>query len=160
MSGASKMNSAEIGQIIRNRIAELHAIAPDSIGDRMHFSLIRCDAERGVYDLRCETAPWMRNGPGTLHGGMCATVVDQAMGFIAYCIKPGEGIAPTIQMSVNYHRPLMPGQAVLIRVNVISQTKSLMNLSAEAYAEEAPERLCLTASATYFFKPKKTSKNF
>lgn len=142
----------DIAQTVRARIAQLHEAAPDSIGDLMRYELVECDGEGKEFLLRCETKDWMRNGPGTLHGGMCATVVDQAMGFIAWCIKPGEGIAPTVQLQVNYHRPLIPGQAVLIRVRVVSTTRSLMFLSAEAYPAAAPEKVSLTASATYFYK--------
>ena len=144
---------AAMAQVVRDRIAELHEIAPGSIGDLMHYTLTDFDPEQNVYTFTCETREWMRNGPGTLHGGMCATVVDQAMGFVAYCIKPGEGTAPTVQMNVNYHRPLIPGQVVLVRVRVVARTKSLMSLTAESFALEAPEKVCLTASATYFYKP-------
>ena len=140
-------------EVVRGRIALLHEVVPDSIGDLMHFSLVSCDAQTGEYVLRCETREWMRNVAGTLHGGMCATVVDQAMGFIAYCVKPGEGIAPTVQMQVTYHRPLIPGESVLVRVRVLSVTRSLMHLTAEACLEDAPEKLCLSSSATYFYKP-------
>ncbi len=122
-----RFTSDALAKIIRDRIAELHTIAPNSIGDQMHYSLLACDAERGECQMRCHTEPWMRNGPGTLHGGMCATVVDQAMGFIAYCIKRGEGTAPTVQMSTTYHRPLIAGEDVLITVHVLSVTKSLMS---------------------------------
>ncbi len=147
MSGGNKL-----GLLVRNRIAELHEIAPGSIGDQMGYEVLA--AEEEWVRLRCRTFDWMRNGPGTLHGGMCATVVDQAMGFVAYCIKPGEGIAPTVQMQVEYHRPLIPGESVIVDVNVVSKTKSLMHLSSAAYRESRPEKVCLTATATYFYKPK------
>ena len=145
--------------LVRNRIALLHEAVPDSIGDRMHFSLVNCEPEQGIYTLRCETAQWMRNVAGTLHGGMCATIVDQAMGFIAYCVKPGEGTAPTVQMQLSYHRPLIPGEAVVGRVKVVSVTKSLLHLSAEAALEASPGRLCLSASGIYFYKPMPTEKS-
>ena len=144
---------SNIGQTVRNRIAQLHEIAPDSIGDRMGYELLCWDETGKHFRLRCRTFDWMRNGPGTLHGGMCATVVDQAMGFIAYCIKPGEGIAPTVQMQVEYHRPLIPGENVIVDVAVVSQTRSLMHLCSEAYSESSTDKVCLTASATYFYKP-------
>lgn len=152
MSGANK-TSEEMAAIVRNRIAQVSAIAPGSIGDMMDFRLESCDASKGEYILLCRTFPWMRNAAGTLHGGMCATIVDQAMGFIAYCVKPGEGIAPTIQMQTTYHRPLIPGQEARVVVRVLSTTKSLMHLSAECFGAELPEKLCLSASGTYFFKP-------
>ena len=148
--------AAGIAQQIRDRILELHEIAPDSIGDRLGYQLIESDAQERTFTFLCHTEPWMRNGPGTLHGGMCATVVDQAMGYVAHCVKQGEGNAPTIQMQVTYHRPIIPGDDVLVRVHVVSKTKSLMNLSAEAYRKVRADKICLSANATFFYKPKDT----
>lgn len=142
----------QLAQLLRQRIQELHDYAPGSIGDLMNYRLIACNGETGECLLECDTFPWMRNGPGTLHGGMCATIVDQAMGFVAYCIKPGEGIAPTVQMQVAYHRPLIPGQSALVRVRIVSVTRSLMHLSAEAFQASVPEKLCLSATGIYFYK--------
>jgi uncharacterized protein (TIGR00369 family) len=84
---------------------------------------------------------------------MCATLVDQAMGCVAFCAKPGDGTAPTVQMNVTYHRPLRPGQDVLIKVRVISAGKTLMHLAADAYLEDQPDKLCLSSTAVYCYKP-------
>ena len=139
-------------QIVRDRLAAIHTLAPGSIGSQMGYELLECDVEKGEYTLLCRTFDWMRNIPGTLHGGMCATVVDQAMGFIAHCVKRGEGTAPTIEMSVSYHRPLVPGEDVVTKIRVVSVTRSLMRLSCEAFQAGIPDRVCLTATATYFNK--------
>ena len=141
--------------VVRNRIASLKELVPGSIGDMMEFSLVDCNSEAGSYTLRCKTYPWMRNVAGTLHGGMCATIVDQAMGFISYCVKPGEGTAPTISLQVSYHRPLIPGEDVIVRIQVISVTRSLMSLRCEAALASAPEKLCLSSTGSYFYKPAK-----
>ena len=148
MNGASDLSSA-----ITRRIEELHTIAPGSIGYLMCYKLVSFDDRQGYYLFSCQTVDWMRNGPGTLHGGMCATVIDQALGFVAYCAKPGQGTAPTVSMQVSYHRPLIPGEAVLVAVRVLSVTKSLMHFTAEAMLASQPEKLCLSGSATYFYKP-------
>ena len=148
------MNGANnIEAVIRRRIAQISEEVPGSIGDMMQFELLECIPERGDYTMRCKTAPWMRNFAGTLHGGMCATVLDQAMGFISYCLKPGEGIAPTVQLEVDYHRPLIPGEDVVVKVHVVTATKSLMNLTAEATQASNPDKICLSGSGIYFFKP-------
>ena len=115
--------------------------------------LLYCDMEKGEFLIRGKTAPWMRNLAGTLHGGMCATIVDQAMGFVAYCAKPGAGIAPTVQLQVEYHRPICPGETVLVEVRLVSATRSLMHLSANVYQEEEPDKLCLSATSVFFYKP-------
>ncbi len=147
-----RLTDSSLEEIVRNRLEEIHTAAPESIGALMNFRLLSCDTRAGEYTMRCATLPWMRNIPGTLHGGMCATILDQAMGFIAYCVKPGEGIAPTVQLQVSYHRSLIPGEDVLVKVNVKSVTRSLMHLSAEAYSVNTPEKLCLSGNAVFFFK--------
>ena len=149
-NAASKMENME--QIVRDRLAAIHTLAPGSIGAQMNYELLDCNVAAGEYTLLCRTFDWMRNIPGTLHGGMCATVVDQAMGFIAHCVKRGAGTAPTIEMSVSYHRPLVPGENVVTKIKVVSVTRSLMRLSCEAFQVGEPDKVCLTATATYFNK--------
>ena len=138
---------------VRARIAEISETVPGSIGDMMQFQLVECEAEKGDYTFTCCTAPWMRNFAGTLHGGLCATILDQAMGFVSYCLKPGEGAAPTVQIEVDYHRPLHPGEDVLVKVHVVTATRSLMNLTAEAMQLSIPDKICLSGSGIYFYKP-------
>ena len=148
------MNAAsDMEQQVRARIAEIGQKVPGSIGDMMHFELVECDPAHGDYVMSCTTEPWMRNFAGTLHGGMCATILDQAMGFIAYCLKAGPGIAPTVQIEVDYHRALVPGEDVLVKVHVVSATRSLMNLTSEAMQSSQPDRICLSGSGIYFYKP-------
>lgn len=148
-------NCPSMEEKVRNRLSSIHSLAPGSIGSQMNYELLECDEATGLYVMKCRTFDWMRNIPGTLHGGMCATVVDQAMGFIAFCLKQECGTAPTVQMNVDYHRPLIPGEDVIVRVKVLTVTKSLMRLTAEAVLASCPEKICLTSSATYFNKPGK-----
>lgn len=138
---------------LRSRIQLLREIKPGSVGDQMDFRLVSADPEKGTYHLRCRTLDWMSNANGVLHGGMCATVVDQAMGFIAYCLMPGKGIAPTVQLQVTYHRPMLLDEDVDVTVKVLTVTKSLMHLTAEAAMASAPEKLCISATGSFFYKP-------
>ena len=138
---------------LKLRLTQLHTLAPGSIGDQMELELVSCEPEAGIYNMRCRTQQWMRNIAGTLHGGLCATLVDQAMGCVAFCAKPGEGIAPTVEMNVTYHRPLIPGEDVLIRVELTSVTRSLIHLRSQAFHACEPDKLCIAATAVYFYKP-------
>ncbi len=146
------MSFKNLEQPLLKRLEELHTLAPGSIGDQMELTLVSCDPEAGIYNMRCETRHWMRNIAGTLHGGMCATLADQAMGCIAYCAKPGEGIAPTVEMNVSYHRPLIPGEDVLVNVYLMSVTRNLMHLRAELFVASEPDKLCLSTTGVYFYK--------
>lgn len=142
-------------QALRRCISMVSETAPGSIGDMLDFQVRQCREASEDYTMTCRTAQWMRNFSGTLHGGMCATVLDQAMGLVAYCLKPGEGTAPTVQMEVDYHRPLIPGEEILVKVHVVSRTRSLINLNAEAAHAARPDKICMSGSAIYFFKQKK-----
>lgn len=141
---------------IRERIVAVSGAAPGSIGDILQFHLISYDEEEKICTMSCKTEPWMRNFAGTLHGGIGATILDQAMGVIACCVKPSEGMAPAVQLSVNYHRPLIPEETVLVKVHVVSITHSLISLSAEVARLEHPEKVCLSGFGTYFCKPRES----
>ena len=140
---------------VRARIEELKTLAPGSIGVQMDYRVLGWEEEKREITMVCRTFDWMRNGFGALHGGMCATVVDQAMGFVAHCCKQDDGTAPTVQLSVDYHRPLIPGEEVLVKVKVISVSRNLMRFTSEAYLASAPDKLCLTGSSIFFNKPAK-----
>ena len=133
-------------------LRRLHEVAPDSVGDRLGLEALEYDDKKKEYLVRCSTEGWMCNAHKTLHGGVCATIADQAMGSVACCYKRGEGILPAIELSLNYHRPLMPGENVLVRVRPMSVTRTLIHVCAELYRESQPEKLCISARATYFYK--------
>ncbi|MBQ7416069.1 MAG: PaaI family thioesterase [Oscillospiraceae bacterium] len=137
---------------VRKWLNRLHEVAPGSAGDRLYLEALEYDQSSKEFLLRSRSEDWMRNAHGTLHGGLCATIADQAMGSVACCFKQGEGIIPAIELHLNYHRPLMPGEDVLIRVRPVSVTKTLIHMSAQLYRQSAPEKLCVSASATYFYK--------
>ena len=85
----------------------------------------------------------------------CAFIRGSALvgeGCVAYCAKSGEGTAPTVQLTVNYHRPIIPGDYILVNVHVLSASKSLMHLRSEAYREENPEKICLSGNSVFFNK--------
>lgn len=135
---------------VQASIDGLHQKKPGSIGDQMAFQVVSEDREAREYILTCHTFDWMCNALGTLHGGMGATIVDQAMGFVAYSYMPGPGTTPTIQMQLNYHRPMTPGADAVIKIRVISVSRTLISMTCEASEAQNPDRICITASATSF----------
>lgn len=140
-------------QKIQGRIAQLHQAAPDSIGDLFHFEVLEAGEDWCL--LRCGTEAWMRNPYGTLHGGMSAAIADQAMGFLAFSVMREDGVTPTVQMQTVYHAPIHPGKHVLVRVQVTAQTRTLTHLACQLMMEDAPERLCVSATSIYYFIPAK-----
>lgn len=129
------------------RIDSFHEIAPGAICDLIRFSVISVEEDMCV--LRCNTEYWMRNTMGVLHGGIGVTILDQAMSLVSHCVKKGEGVTPAIEMQVSFHRPIMPCEELDVIVRVLSVSKSLIRLSAEARQNG---KLCISSSGTYFQK--------
>jgi uncharacterized protein (TIGR00369 family) len=77
----------------------------------MGIRLIEIEEGRVVFE-GIPSAQYL-NPIGTIHGGWTATVLDGAM---AYCVhstlKAGEGYT-TIEMKINYVRPVLPSTGVM-----------------------------------------------
>lgn len=142
---------SDLSERVRSRIAQINESESESVAGMLRFQLVSC--ENGDVTMTCQTIPWMRNPAGTLHGGMGAAILDQAMGFVAYSLREGEGIAPTVHLAVDYHRPLCPGEPVSVKVHIVSVTRRFFTLTAEASQVSCPEEICLSGSGTYYFKP-------
>lgn len=145
-----------VSERIVNRLEWIHQVGGDTIGGAMRLALLEADESQGEYLLLSRTEDWMRNVIGTLHGGSCAAMVDQAMGCVANCLFEDEPHAPTSQLQLNFHRPMLSGEKFLVNVRVVSVSRSLIHMAAEVYAEKAPDKLCVSSSAI-FFRGKKNS---
>ena len=123
-----------------------------TIAEMLHFEVVSCDEENDNYVLSCKTEPWMCNHYGTLHGGLCATILDQAMGMVCSCLKKGYGTCTTVQLESDYHRPIPAGDDILVQVHVMSITRVLMNLTAEIIHPDKPNKYAVTGSGIFFFR--------
>lgn len=125
---------------------------PGTIGEMLKFQVVSCDEIGEHYVLRCKTEPWMCNHYGTLHGGLCATILDQAMGMVCCCLKKGFGTCTTVQLEADYHRPIVAGEDILVQVHVMSVTRSLINMTAELVQPSKPDKFSVTGSAIFFYR--------
>ena len=148
-----RWENESLEHLVHRRLDYLQKHLPDTISSMIRLEMMEIHEETNEFLIKGYPAPWMVNFNGTLHGGICATYVDQAMGHIAFCLKPGPGITPTIDMNIKYHRPFMTDDVIIMRVKKLSQTKTLICMSCEAYREGEPDKVCISASATYFYKP-------
>ena len=150
---SERYENESLEHLIKRRLRYAQQHLAGSLTAMLDLQLIECNEAENTFVYIGKTAPWMINFHGTLHGGMAATLVDQAMGHTAFCIKQGPGITPTIDMTVKYHRPLMADDDVLMKVRLVSKTKTLMYITCEAYRASVPDKICVTSTATYFYKP-------
>lgn len=135
---------------IENRLEWIHEVGGDTIGGAFRLQLQSGDNGKLEYIFLARTEDWMRNVIGTLHGGSCAALADQAMGCVANCLFADETHAPTSQLQLNFHRPLFAGEEMLVTVRTINISRSMLHMAAEIYAAKDPEKLCVSSSAIFF----------
>ena len=59
--------------------------------------------------IDCKLRPELMNAHGVLHGGVTATLADAAVG-IAITTRLGRPVATTVEMKLNYMRPVVSGK--------------------------------------------------
>ena len=99
---------------LRKYVEVMYRNFSGTIAEMLKFDVVSCDEVHDTYVLKCSTAPWMCNHYGTLHGGICATIMDQAMGMVCSCLKKGYGTCTTVQLESDYHRPMPAGDDILV----------------------------------------------
>lgn len=96
------MRGMSFNNLLGIRLAELHA---DGIS------------------ITCKVRPELMNSAGVLHGGVTATMADAAMG-IAIATRLGRVAATTVEMKLNYLRPVSGGK-VTARARILKMGSTL-----------------------------------
>ena len=74
------------------------------IAELMGFEPV--EAEEGRIVFACVPGPEHYNPIGTVHGGLAATLLDSAMGCAVHSTLPAEQGYTTLELKVNYTRPI------------------------------------------------------
>lgn len=118
------------------------------INQMMAVSFVRCSAAEHYLELNHQMADWEVNVMGTMHGGLISFLLDATMAITCRAYT-GDQVTPTLDIHVNFLRPVKQGAAVCSRATVVHVGRSIVSLTAELWTESR-ERLCATASATFF----------
>jgi acyl-CoA thioesterase len=96
--------------------------------------------------IRCKVKPELLNSAGVLHGGVTATLADAAVGIATTRHYQGRPIT-TVELKVNYFRPLAPDSIVYARARLLrtGQTLSI----GEVEIRDAHRNLAGFAIVTY-----------
>lgn len=87
-------------------------LPPPPIIEALSFAPEELEEGRIVFSMHAEE--WMCNPASVVHGGMAATLLDTVLTLAVVSKLPRGRTAQTIQMNVNYVRPLLPtGEKVM-----------------------------------------------
>jgi uncharacterized protein (TIGR00369 family) len=126
------------------------AIPPPPIITLMNMKLTAVDV--GSATFSCEPNESHYNPIGTVHGGFVCTVLDSVAGCAVQTTLPkGQGYT-SLEIKVNYLRPLSTQSGVLTAVGTVVKPGSRVAF-AEAVVTDAAGRVIATASSTLLVFP-------
>lgn len=101
------------------------------------------DKDKELCRISFPAEEFLYNPQGSLHGGAIATVMDISMGHL---INKVAGAGATIEMKIQYMRPVMTG-TVTVEGRFVRRGRNLSFMESRLF--NAQEQLCAMATATW-----------
>ena len=139
---------AAMERSIRGFVDRLNNEAPGSMCAMLAPEYVSCDPETKQAVIAYPIREWMRNPGGVMHGGAIAAAMDTTMGILVYYYD-GEKMPPTINMQSNFQRPVPLGATLYVRAHMTAVGRTMCFASAEAWVDNDPSRLLVTATGVY-----------
>ena len=117
-----------------------------AFNDLLGIELVR--THRDGVTIQCRLRPDLMNGVGRLHGGVTASVADAAVGIALYHRFQGERRFTTVELKVNYFRPVAEG-VLMARSHLVRVGSTICVGRVDMFDEE--KRAVGLAIATYMF---------
>lgn len=96
--------------------------------------------EEGSLVFQYTVRPEMTNPFGTLHGGVMAAMIDDAMG--ATLIVYGEKVFHvTVNLSVDYFASARAGDVIIAETRVVKKGRQIVNIHADVWNEDKTKLL-------------------
>lgn len=91
-----------------------------------------------------------RNSTGRVHGGVAFTLADTGMGAALYTtLEPGE-LCATIEIKINYFKPILGGRLVCLS-EIVNKGRRVANMESAVYVDDV---LVAKANGSFaIFKP-------
>ena len=104
--------------------------------------------------IECDARPEFMNGAGVLHGGVTATMADAAAGIATNRETGGKRLITTVEMKINYFRPIVEGGKVRARSYLLRVGNTLVISRVDIFDSE--KKLAGTALVTYILLGERT----
>lgn len=144
------LSSEELEQRIRRWMKQIAESHPKAFGCNLPCELISCDPQRREVLFCFHTIDEMENPWGVTHGGMLAMMMDWAMGVTSRVLLDYNH-TPTVDMQLQYLKPVPLHSSLYIRARVNSRGKRLVFMSAQAWCE-SEDRLLTTGTGVYYLR--------
>jgi uncharacterized protein (TIGR00369 family) len=93
------------------------------------------NVEIGEVELKYPLRPEMFNPMNTLHGGVTAAIVDDAVGVAVFSLGK-KHFHSTINNVVDYLAPVLQGDNLIVKASVLKNGKTMVHGQCEMYSEQ------------------------
>ena len=145
---------AALEQHCRDTIYQNNVQQKDTMNGLMKGEWTECSFEKKTLTFAFPVQQWQANRVGNMHGGAICTAFDLTIAALAR-FYARENFAPTINLDVNYIRPVAMGETLLVTAKAISTGRRITQLTAEARIKSSGK---LAASATSIYMNVDTQK--
>jgi uncharacterized protein (TIGR00369 family) len=119
----------------------------------LNYDFIR--VEEGHVEFECNTAEYMYNPIGVIHGGLAATLLDSAAGCAIHTLLPAGTGYTTVDLSVHYLRPITTGLGPLRAIGTVLNRGRRTALG-NAEVRDGANRLLAHATSSCMLFPMET----
>lgn len=109
---------------------------PEQTNMLMHPKFTACSEKDQTITIEFPVMEWQLNPYSVMHGGMIATAFDEALGIFAAYLGNGKSIV-SVNLSLNYLKPVPMNEAILITAKVTSCGKKIITLSGECHLKSS-----------------------
>jgi acyl-CoA thioesterase len=117
------------------------------VSKQMNPNLIACSEKGQTITIEFPVSEWQLNEHDTMHAGIIATAFDEALGIFAAYLA-GDQSTVSINISLNYIKPIPKDDSILITAKVTSAGRRLITISGECHLK-SNGLLTNTALATF-----------
>ncbi len=140
-------------QYLQSRVGERFGEShPSPVGRWLNGTLREIREGEFVADFLVR--PDMTNPVGILHGGILATIMDEAMGIAIYTLDDTNFFA-TLNLVVDFLRSARTGEIVTVRASVVRRGKRIINAECRVFNQSGDliAKGSCNCAATEFQKP-------
>jgi len=129
----------------------LHAALQREVPFLEHLDIRPLSAGGGKAAFEMEVGDVHLRTLGMVHGGVTASLLDTAVGFAAITVAPPGHHVVTVQLNMNFTRPLQAGETLRATAEVLHAGKRTAVVQAEV--RTAAGELAAVATATMMYLP-------
>jgi acyl-CoA thioesterase len=121
---------------------------PDKFGKQLGYKLVRFSRAKSTSEVHLKIRERHLSPAGRVHGGVISAFFDYACGAAVFSTLGTHDFCSTVELKVNYFRPLDPGDQVRAISQVVFRGKRLCVVHSLAYRNREKKPVAM-ATATF-----------